>query len=143
MADHPADEPAATLSDDELWGAFAAGDDEPIGVLLTRYRDELYWYLLISLGKEDAAAHSLRDVWALLAAYRRPFSGFSSFRAWLYAAATQSAVPPAHPEVMGLGEFLDDLKRVPQSTRRGKLFYAVRDLKRRLRQPFLLVTLAG
>jgi DNA-directed RNA polymerase specialized sigma24 family protein len=130
-------------SDERLWEAFVGGDDEALVVLERRYRAELFWYLLLSMGKQDAAARALRSTWALLAAFRAPHDGFGSFRAWLYAVATQNAVPATHPDAFGLGDLIDDLKRAPQTTERGRLFFYVTDMARALRQPFLLVTLAG
>ncbi len=131
------------LSDEELWERFVAGRDAAIEVLVSRYRDELCWYLLLSMGRQDAAATCLRDVWALLAAYRRPFDGFGSFKSWLYAAVTQHCVPATHPDVLGLTILLDDLGRVGRRSRRARLFYSITDMKRSIRQPFLLVTVAG
>lgn len=130
-------------ADDDLWKAFVAGNDAALGALVERHRKALYWYLLLSTGKQDAAARHTRDTWGLLAAHRRPFEGFDSFRNWLYAVATQNCVPATHPEAFGFGDLLDDLRRAPQAGRRGKLFFAIADMAPSERQPFLLVTLAG
>jgi len=133
----------AGRSDERLWQAFVAGEDEALAALEARYRMELFWYLLLSMGKQDEAARALRSTWSLLAAFRAPFEGFGSFRAWVYAVATQNSVPATRPESFGLGDLIDDLKRGPQTSGRGRLFYRIVDMTRVLRQPFLLVTVAG
>ena len=68
---------------------------------------------------------------------------FESFKGWLYAVVTQDAVPATHPETYGLMGLLDELKRGEENSRRAKLFFRIVDMRRDLRQPFLLVTLAG
>ncbi len=130
-------------TDEDLWAEFVRGRDAALDVLVQRYRTELNWYLVLSTGKQDAAARFLRNVWAQLAAYRRPFEGFESFRSWLYAATTQNSVPATHPEMFGLTDLLDDIKRAEQASRRGKLFFHIRDMAQAVRQPFLLVTVVG
>ncbi|NLW51649.1 MAG: hypothetical protein GXY85_12530 [Candidatus Brocadiaceae bacterium] len=130
-------------SDEQLWAAFVAGQDEALPALERRYRRELYWYLLLSTGKQDAAARALRSTWALLAGWRGAFAGFGSFRTWLYAVATQNTTPATRPETFGLTDLLDDLKRTERTTERARLFFRVVDIDRALRQPFLLATLAG
>ena len=140
------DDPAsahAALSDEQLWQAFVAGQDAALSVLCARHREALYWYLLLSTGKQDAAVQCLGNTWELLAAYRRPFEGFASFKSWLFAAATQNSVPATHPESFGLTDLVDDLKRGEQVGRRGKLFFCISDMARSERQPFLLVMLVG
>lgn len=143
MEDGQARTGTAEQSDEQLWQRFVSGDDDALGVLESRYRLELYWYLLLSTGKQDAAARALRSAWTLLAAFREPLSGFGSFRIWLYAVATQNSVPATHPEPFGLTELVDDLKRGEKTSERGRLFYRIVDMARAARQPFLLVTLAG
>jgi len=154
-------------SDEELWAAFIAGkspaagsfaaadssaggqglaaaaSDAALNALMGRYSRALYWYLLLSTGKQDVAAQCTRDTWALLSAYRRPFRGFASFKGWLYAVATQNWVPATHPAPFGFAELLDDLKRPAHASRRPKLFFLIAELTPAERQPFLLVTVAG
>jgi DNA-directed RNA polymerase specialized sigma24 family protein len=160
-------------SDEELWRAFVAGtsaaagspgaagnsaaadsgatgkgvavrpSDAALDVLIGRYRRPLFWYLLLSTGKQDSAAQYTRNTWALLAAYRRPFQGFESFKGWLYAVATQNWVPATHPATFGFAELLDDLKRTEETSRRAKFFFLITELAPAERQPFLLVTVAG
>ncbi len=141
-SERPPPQPDAT-TDEELWQAFVRGDDTALEKLAERYRDELFWYLLLSTGKQETAAQCVRNVWALLAAYRLPVEGFDSFRSWIYAVTTQNAVPAAHPEPFGLTELVDDMKRGKVKSRRARLFFCIRDMKRAVRQPFLLVTAAG
>ncbi|MFO7959306.1 MAG: hypothetical protein R6X33_19660 [Candidatus Brocadiia bacterium] len=129
--------------DEELWAAFVDGDDEALRELARRYRDELFWYLLLSTGTQQAAAQHLMNVWDILARYRRPYEGFDSFRSWLYAVATQNSVPATHPEPLGLMDLIGDLKRGKARTRRGRLFFHLTDLTRAVRQPFLLATVGG
>jgi len=143
MDNTPPFESQVQASDEELWTAFVRGDDSALDALVERYGDGLYWYLLLSTGKQDAAVQHLRNVWAALAAWRRPFEGFAGFRAWLYAVATQTCVPATHPEPFGLTDLIDDVKRGQQTSRRSKLFFAVKDMARAVRQPFLLVLVAG
>jgi len=130
-------------NDEELWASFVDGDDEALRELARRYRDELYWYLLLSTGAQQGAAQHLMNVWDILARWRRPYEGFGSFRNWIYAVATQNSVPATHPEPLGLMDLVNDLKRGKASTRRGRLFFQLTDLTRAVRQPFLLVTLGG
>jgi DNA-directed RNA polymerase specialized sigma24 family protein len=143
VSDSRSHQPSLSPTDEELWSAFASGSDAALDALIERYRAPLYWYLLLSTGKQDAAARHSRDAWALLAAYRQPFEGFASFKSWLYGVATQSAVPATHSEAFGFGDLLDDLKRAPQTSRRGQIFFAIADMARAERQPFLLATLVG
>lgn len=143
MADGRPTEQVEGPTDEQLWRAFVEGEDAALTALLERYREELYWYLLLSTGKQETAAQYLRNVWALLAGYRRPFEGFDCFKSWLYAAATQNAVPATHPEPFGLTDLLDDIKRGTQQSERAALFFCIRDMTRAVRQPFLLVTVAG
>jgi len=131
------------LSDEELWARFVAGEDDAFEALRSRYQDALYWYLLLSTGRQDAAMAHLRTLWATLAAWRQRFEGFDSFKAWLYAAATQNCVPATHPEPFGLGELIDDIKRGSPTSERARAFFALRDMTRQVRQPFLLVSVAG
>ncbi len=140
MENVSASERRAGARDEELWAAFVRGDDSALEALVRRHSDALYWYLLLSTGNQDSAVQCLRDVWALLVAWRRPFEGFAGFKAWLYAVATQNSVPATHPEPLGLTDLIDDMKRGPQTSRRSKLFFAIKDLSRFVRQPFLLVT---
>ncbi len=143
MTDSPIPDRLSALTDEELWSAFVYGQDAAVTALAERYEAELNWYLVLSAGKQDKAARHQRDVWAFLAAYRRPFEGFASFCSWLYAAATQNAVPATHPEMFGLGDLLDDIKRGEAEGRRAKLFFTIADMTKAVRQPFLLVTMAG
>jgi len=130
-------------TDEELWGAFVEGDDGALEALVDRYNGELFWYLLLSTGRQRSAAQHLFRVWDLVARYRKPHAGFGSFRAWLYAVATQNAVPAGHPEGLGLTELLDDLGRGAPTSRTAEVFFRIADMRRHLRQPFLLVTVAG
>ncbi len=129
--------------DEELWASFVDGDDEALRALARRYRHELFWYLLLSTGTQQSAAEHLMNVWDILARYRRPYEGFEDFRSWLYAVATQNAVPATHPEQLGLMDLIEDLKRGQARTRRGRLFFELTDLTRPVRQPLLLVTVGG
>jgi len=129
--------------DEELWGSYVGGDDAALDALTDRYRDELFWYLLLSTGQQRAAAQHSMNVWETLARYRRGFEAFGSFRGWLYAVATQNAVPAAHPESLGLSDLIEDMRRGEPESRSGRVFYQVADLARSARQPFLLVALAG
>ena len=130
-------------TDEQLWEWFVQGDDDALGVLEARYRAELHWYLLLSMGKQDGVARALKSVWTLLASYRQGFQGFPSLRTWLYAVVTQNCVPATRPDPFGLTDLVDDLRRGPQRTRREELFYRIVDMSREVRQPFLLTVLAG
>ena len=140
------DQPAhdlQSLSDEDLWQRFVDGEDEAVRALAARYEREMFWYLLLSTGKQDDAARSCRGIWALLTAWRSSFEGFSSFRSWLYAVVTQNAVPATHPEAFGLSDLIDDLKRGEPGSRRARIFYALVDMSRSVRQPLLLTAFAG
>jgi DNA-directed RNA polymerase specialized sigma24 family protein len=45
--------------------------------------------------------------------------------------------------MIGLADLLDDVRRSPELSERGELFFAIRDLLRWTRQPFLLVSVVG
>jgi DNA-directed RNA polymerase specialized sigma24 family protein len=143
MSDGPSVEELQILSDEDLWKRFVDGEDAAIRLLGDRYHDEVFSYLLLSTGKQDEAARNCRSLWALLAAWRRPYEGFASFRSWLFAVVTQNAVPATHPEMLGLGDLIDDLKRGQPGSRRARVFYAVVDMTRAERQPLLLTAVAG
>lgn len=130
-------------SDEELWDAFVGGDDAALRALMGRYRDELFWYLLLSTGNQQKAAQYLVEVWEVVARHRGAWEGFDSFRSWLYAVATQNSVPATHPEPMGLSDLIGDLKRHAPSSGIGEVFYRVADMRRPFRQPFLLTTVGG
>ena len=141
-----ADQPATDLgplSDEELWGAFVGGDDAALAALVERYNAELFWYLLLSTGRQHPAAQHLFRTWDLVARWRRPYTGFDSFRGWLYAVATQTAVPAGHPEGLGLTELMDDIARGQPVGRSAEVVFRIADMRRHVRQPFLLVTVAG
>jgi DNA-directed RNA polymerase specialized sigma24 family protein len=143
MSDSDHSVPTLEPSDEELWTAFVGGDDDAVETLVERHGKGLYWYLVLSTGDQQAAAQHLLRTWELAAGYRRPFAGFRSFRAWIYAVATQNAVPATQPDVIGLADLLDDVRRSPELPGRGELFFAIRDLLRWTRQPFLLVSVVG
>ncbi len=134
---------AAGQSDEELWRSFVGGDDAALEALMGRYTDELFWYLLLSTGDQQEAARHLLNVWEIVARHRYPWEGFGSFKVWLYAVATQNALPPTHPEPMGLSHLISDLKRRAPSSGPAEVFYRVVDMQRAMRQPFLLATVAG
>ena len=130
-------------SDEQLWGAFVRADDSALETLVDRYSSGLYWYLLLSTGNQQAAAQQAVSIWELVACYRRPFEGFGSFKSWLYAVATQNAVPAARREDLGLSGLLDDMRRSAQVSGKARTFFGIRDMVRSIRQPFLLVAVAG
>lgn len=130
-------------SDEDLWRAFVEGDEEALTALVERYRDELYSYLLLSTGQPRSALQHFLDIWCLVARYRREYEGFESFRSWLYAVATQNAVPATHGESFGLTDLLADIRRGEPQSRQARLFSCIRDLTRGVRQPFLLVAFVG
>ncbi len=130
-------------SDEQLWQSYIEGETEALELLVRRHSADLFWYLLLSTGQQQTAGRHFMATWELLARYRKPFVGFESFKEWLYATATQNAVPANHPEAMGLGELLDDVRRGAPVDRRAQIFFRITDMRRHLRQPFLLVTVAG
>ncbi len=129
--------------DAALWDAYCAGDADALRVLVGRYKDELYWYLLLSTGRPDEAARHCIQTWVLVARCAAAVEGFSSFREWLYAVATQNTVPPTHPETFGLSDLLAEVTRGRPGGERGRIMIRLIEMHRRLRQPLLLVTLAG
>jgi DNA-directed RNA polymerase specialized sigma24 family protein len=98
---------------------------------------------LLSTGRQHPAAQHLFRTWDLVARWRRPYTGFDSFRGWLYAVATQTAVPAGHPEGLGLTELMDDIARGQPVGRSAEVVFRIADMRRHVRQPFLLVTVAG
>jgi RNA polymerase sigma-70 factor, ECF subfamily len=75
--------PIASLGDAALLAAHRAGDPAAFGVLAGRYRRELWWIAVRTLGDPDDAADAVQE--ALVAAYRRAstFRGDASVRTWL------------------------------------------------------------
>ncbi|MFO8008520.1 MAG: hypothetical protein R6V05_12385 [Candidatus Brocadiia bacterium] len=130
-------------SDEELWDAYCAGDEQALRALVGRYRDDVYWYLLLSTGRPDEAARHCIQTWVLAARHARPVEGFGSFRAWLFAVATQNTVPPTHPETFGLSDLVAEVRRGPPDSDRGRMMTRLIEMHRRLRQPLLLVTIGG
>ena len=130
-------------SDEALWAAFVGGDDGALRELAGRYAHELYWYLLLSTGKPRKAGECTEGAFRQIAAYRKEFEGFSCFRAWLYAVATQSAVPATRRDEFGFQDLIDDLSRLRSDTVRSRNFFGIVDLPRGMRQPFVLVTVVG
>jgi len=131
------------VSDEDLWDEFVSGDAGAAEVLAERYGDELYWYLFLSMGDQQRAAQGLLRTWELACDFRRSFEPFESFRSWIYAVATQNSVPATQSDMTGLVDLLDDVRRKPVLPRRGDVFFGIRDMLRWVRQPFLLVTVAG
>jgi len=131
------------MTDEELWHAYVGGDDEALETLVDRYNGDLFWYLLLSTGRQRPAAQHVFRTWDLVARWRRPHDGFGSFKAWLYAVATQNTVPAGHPEGLGLAELMEDMGRGGPADRRGEMFFRIADMHRHVRQPFLLASVAG
>jgi DNA-directed RNA polymerase specialized sigma24 family protein len=131
------------MTDEELWAAYVGGDDAALEPLVDRHCGALFWYLLLSTGRQKPAAQHAFSTWDLVARWRRPHDGFESFKGWLYAVATQNAVPAGHPEGMGLTELMEDVSRSEPTGRWGETFFRIADMHRHVRQPFLLVTVAG
>ena len=83
------------------------------------------------------------EVVSLAAAWRRPFEGFTSPRAWLFAIATQNFVPPYAREQEGLLDFVQEMKDRKALGEEAMWRRALNDMRREIRQPFLLVAVAG
>ena len=143
MAEDTHREQRPTSGDESLWSRFIEGDEGALLTLASRYRDELYWYLLLSTGRPRTAAEGTLSVWSRMAQCRRPIEEFTSFRIWLYAVATQNVVPPTHPERFGLTDAMQELRAERPSSQREQLVLAIRDLQVSIRQPFLLLVVAG
>lgn len=143
MPDSPQSVSHQPTPDEQLWEAFVAGDRTALEALIERHRDGLYWYLVLSMGDQQAAAQQLLRVWELAVQYRGPLTGFDSFKGWIYAVATQNAVPATQHDVMGLTDLLDDVRRARVASPGSDVFYGIRDMLRPVRQPLLLVSLAG
>ena len=143
MADPQPTETVPPRSDEDLWRAYVEGEDAALDGLIRRHTEDLFWYLFLSTGQQQTAGRHLMRTWDLVASYRGEFDGFDSFKSWLYAVATQNAVPANHPEDMGLTELVNEMTRGGPIDRRAEIFFRIGDLRRHLRQPFLLVTVAG
>ena len=120
----------AEPGDDALWDGYCAGDADALRALVRRHKDELYWYLLLSTGRPDEAARHSIQTWVLVARCARAVEGFSSFRGWLYAVATQN-------------DLVAEVRRGRPGSERGRIMTRLIEMHRRLRQPLLLVTLAA
>ena len=131
------------LSDEALWLSHAAGGDEAFSEVRRRHEGALFRYLQLSLGDVRAAAETLGQVLRLARAHRRPCEGFDSLRGWLFAVATQAAVPAHVPQQEGLSQMVADLKRPPPRAVEDALRRALADMQREVKQPFLLVMVMG
>ncbi len=131
------------MTDEHLYDAFVDGDDAALEALVDRHNAALFWYLFLSTGQQRTAAQHVFRTWDMVDRWRKPHDGFGSFRAWLYAVATQNSVPAGHPEGLGLTELMEDMRRAQPSGRWGETFFRIADMHRHVRQPFLLVTVAG
>ncbi len=130
-------------TDEALWACYAAGEDEALGALMARHAEGLYRYLVLSAGRPEVAAGYLTDVWRAVASYRGGTEGFGSWKGWLYAVATQRAVPATGAEPFGLAELLAEVRGGHPAAAAGPLWLLLADLPRQLRQPLLLVGVAG
>jgi DNA-directed RNA polymerase specialized sigma24 family protein len=131
------------LSDEALWLSHAAGGDAAFPEVRRRHEGALFRYLQLSLGDVRAAAETLGKVLRLARAYRRPYDGFDSLRGWLFAVATQAAVPAHVPQEEGLSQMVADLKRPRPKAVEDALKRALADMHREVKQPFLLVMVMG
>jgi DNA-directed RNA polymerase specialized sigma24 family protein len=130
-------------TDEALWAAYTAGEDKALGELMARHAEGLYRYLVLSSGRPEIAAGYLTDAWRAVASYRGGVEGFGSWRGWLYAVATQRAVPATRPEPFGLAELLEEVRGARGAVAVDPLWQLLAELPRQLRQPLLLVGVAG
>lgn len=74
-------------SDEELLGAYRAGDTVAFETLIFRYRRPLFSYLLRYLADRPVAEEIYQDVWMRVIERAGDFRGDSRFSTWLYAIA--------------------------------------------------------
>jgi DNA-directed RNA polymerase specialized sigma24 family protein len=132
-----------SLSDEALWEEYVDGSGEAFDEIRERYQNSIFQYLLLSGTDLRTAAEALGQILCQAATYRRHFEGFPSLKSWLFAIATQQAVPAHVPEQEGLIDFISELRHGEPSNREEKLRRALRDVRRDVRQPFLLVAAFG
>jgi RNA polymerase sigma-70 factor (ECF subfamily) len=85
------------LSDEELWGAFAGGEESAYTLLYYRYADRLYSYLkmLLSSGNlRESIDDVFQETWVKVFQGRGKFTsgGTGSFAAWLFRIAHNISV---------------------------------------------------
>mgnify|MGYP002628500800 CR=1 FL=1 len=74
-------------SDEALMALYQGGDSGAFEVLFTRYRRQLFTFLLHHVGDLPAAEDVFQDVFLKLVRSASQFDGKRSFRGWLYAIA--------------------------------------------------------
>jgi RNA polymerase sigma-70 factor (ECF subfamily) len=103
------------LSDDDLWAAFAAGDDSAYTLLYFRFSDRLYAYLKMVLGT-SSDRHLIDDIfqetWIKVYHERDHFvsRGPGTFAGWLFRIAHNFAV-----SLLRRPHFFSSLDEVPES----------------------------
>ncbi|MFW5923877.1 MAG: RNA polymerase sigma factor [Planctomycetota bacterium] len=130
-------------SDETLWAEYLDGSESAFRRLQQRYEEPIFRYLQLSGLDPKDAAQALGQVLCHIATYRRQPEGFGSIREWFYAVATQKVVPAHVPDEDGLADFLSQIKEGRPESASDRFRRALDGMQRKIRQPFLLVTLAG
>ncbi|MCQ2066387.1 MAG: sigma-70 family RNA polymerase sigma factor [Bacteroidaceae bacterium] len=73
------------LTDDELVGLYSAGSNEAFDVLLSRYKDKLFAYIIFIVRKRDVADDIFQDTFvkAVTTLQRGGYTSSGKFGAWL------------------------------------------------------------
>lgn len=140
---HMPDAQHQSLSDEALWAEYVDGSDAAFDEVRRRYQEPLFRYLLLSGTELRTASQALGQILCHASLHRRRLEGFDSLKGWLFAIATQQAVPAHVPEQEGLMDFISQMKRGEPTSPEDNLRRALFDVRRDLRQPFLLVAVFG
>jgi len=76
-----------TPTDEELLAAYASGDAEAFGILLTRYRRPLFNFILRTVRNPVVAEDLTQDVFVRIVRRADDFKGSSKFTTWMYTIA--------------------------------------------------------
>lgn len=74
-----------SMTDDELVGLYSKGSNEAFDVLLSRYKDKLFAYIMFIVRKRDVADDIFQDTFvkAVTTLQRGGYTGSGKFGAWL------------------------------------------------------------
>ncbi len=96
------------LSDEDLMGRFAHGDNQAFELLLSRYRQQLYGFIYRNLGRHDRADDVFQDVFFEVIRARRQYRPGLKFSAWLFRIARNRAVDRLRRDALREMASLDD-----------------------------------
>ena len=124
------------LSDNELLANFLADDGDAFRQLVERYRLALVNYLYRFLGNRDIAEEVAQETFMAIFTHAGQFKQDASFRAWLYAIATnraRNAMRRRQPLLAEeIAEAVSDFGNPIESAARQEMIAAVRQAMEKL-----------